>query len=53
VRWTENIPNNTKYNLQKVFELRQANGKNESFETVEKQIFQNSLDMFWLFSSKQ
>lgn len=46
VRGTENIPNNTKYNLKKVFDLRQANGKKETWEQFEKQIFQNSKDIF-------
>ncbi len=46
VRWQENLPNNTKYNLEKVFELRQENGKNETFEQVEKQVFENSIQFF-------
>lgn len=46
VRGTENIPNNTKYNLQKIFELRTANGKKETFEEIEKQIYKNSLEIF-------
>lgn len=46
VRWQENIPNNTKYNLEKVFSLREENGKNETFEQVEKQIYENSIIFF-------
>lgn len=46
VRWTENTPNNTKYNLKKVFELRQANWKNETWEQFEKQVFENSKKIF-------
>lgn len=46
VRWTENIPNNTKYNLKKVFELRQINGKKETWEQFEKQIFENSKEIY-------
>lgn len=45
-RWQENIPNYTKYNLQKVFELRKENAKKESFEEVETQIYKNSVDFF-------
>jgi len=48
VRNTENIPNNTKYNLKKVFELRLNNWKKESWEDFEKQIYKNSLEIFWL-----
>lgn len=46
VRWSENIPNNTKYNLLKVFQLRQANWKNETWEEFEKQVFENSKKIF-------
>lgn len=46
VRWQENIPNNTKYNLEKVFELRKENGKKETFWEVEKQIYENSRKFF-------
>lgn len=46
VRGQENIPNNTKYNLEKVFELRKENRKKETFLEVQKQIYQNSLDFF-------
>lgn len=46
VRWTENIPNNSKYNLRKIFELRQENWKKETWEQFEKQVFQNSKDIF-------
>ncbi len=46
VRWQENIPNYTRFNLEKVFELRKENGKKESFEEVEKQIYENSTKFF-------
>lgn len=46
VRWTENIPNNVKYNLKKVFDLRQENWKNETWEQFEAQIFKNSKEIF-------
>lgn len=46
VRWIENIPNNTKYNLQKVFELRKENGKKETFSEFKKQVFENSKNIF-------
>lgn len=48
VRWQENIPNNTKYNLEKVFELRKENGKKETFEEVENIIYKNSCVFFWI-----
>lgn len=48
VRWQENIPNYTKYNLQKVFELRQENWKKESFEELENKVYQNSCKFFWI-----
>lgn len=48
VRGSENIPNNTKYNLLKIFELRKEAGKNETFEEFENQIYQNSKDFFWI-----
>jgi TatD DNase family protein len=46
VRWSENIPNNAKYNLKKVFNLRQENWKKETWEDFEKQVFQNSKNIF-------
>lgn len=46
VRWSENIPNNTKYNLKKVFDLRQANWKKETWEEFEKQVYENSMKIF-------
>lgn len=45
-RWEENIPNYTKYNLQKVFDLRQENGKTETFWELEAQIYENSRKFF-------
>lgn len=48
VRWEENIPNYTKYNLKKVFELRKENWKKESFEEVENIIYENSKNFFWI-----
>lgn len=46
VRWTENIPNNTRYVLEKVCELRKENWKKETPEEVENQIYKNSLEFF-------
>lgn len=46
LRWQENIPNNTKYNLEKVFTLRQENGKKETFLEVEKQLYENAKRFF-------
>lgn len=46
VRWQENIPNYTKFNLDKIYELRNQNGKPEDFETVKQQIYNNSLNFF-------
>ncbi len=46
VRGQENIPNNTKYNLEKVFELRQKNEKKETFKEIEKQVYENSIHFF-------
>ena len=51
VRWQENIPNNTKYNLEKVFELRKENGKKETFWEVEKQIYE--APEFYLWTHKR
>jgi len=50
LRGEENQPANVKYVLDKIFELRQENDKNENYEEVEKQIFQNSLEFFWVKS---
>ena len=46
VRWTENFPNNTRYILEKVCELRQWNDKKETSEEIENQIYENSLKFF-------
>lgn len=46
VRWTENFPNNTKYILEKIHELRNYNWKKESFEEVQKVIYENSREIF-------
>lgn len=46
VRWTENIPNNTKFVLEQVFRLRQENGKKETFVEAEEQIYKNSCEFF-------
>lgn len=46
VRWTENIPNNTRYNLEKVFELRKENWKKDSREDFKSQIYKNSINAF-------
>lgn len=46
VRWSENYPNNLKYILKKIYELRTENWKNESFEEIEKTIYENSLKIF-------
>lgn len=46
VRWEENYPNNLKYTLKKVYDLRVENWKKESFEEIEQKIYQNSLDIF-------
>lgn len=48
VRWQENIPNYSRYNLEKVFELRKENWKKESFEEVENKIYENSKKFFWI-----
>lgn len=48
VRWQENIPNNTKYNLEKVFELRLENWKKENLQEVEDKIYENSKKFFWI-----
>ncbi len=46
VRGTENIPNNTRYTLEKVFELQKENGLSLSFEEFEAEIYKNSLKIF-------
>lgn len=46
VRWTENFPNNTKYILEKICELRKENDKKETPEEIENEIYKNSLEFF-------
>lgn len=48
VRWTENIPNNIKYTLEKIISLRLGNGKDETPEIIKQQIYANSLEVFWV-----
>lgn len=48
VRWQENIPNYTRYNLEKVYELRMQNWKKESLEELENKIYENSKKFFWI-----
>lgn len=42
VRWTENIPNNTKYILEEIYKLRKENWKSESLEELREIIYNNS-----------
>ena len=46
VRWTENNPSNLKYILQKIYELRQSNWKNETLNEIENTIYKNSLEIY-------
>lgn len=46
VRWTENIPNNCKYILNHVYNLRKQNWKNETFDEVKETIYRNSCEFF-------
>lgn len=48
VRGTQNIPNNTRYTLERVFELQKNNGLTVSFEEFENEIYKNSLEIFGL-----
>jgi len=48
VRGTQNIPNNTRYTLEKVYELQKQNWLDMIFDEFMKQIYQNSLDIFGL-----
>jgi len=46
VRWTENIPQNTIYNLEKVYSLQKINWLNLTFEDFKKVIYNNSIEIF-------
>lgn len=48
VRWQENIPNYSRYNLNKIFELRKENWKKESLLEIENIIYENSKKFFWI-----
>lgn len=48
VRGTQNIPNNTRYTLQRVYELQKENGLDMDFDEFMKEIYQNSLEIFRL-----
>ncbi len=46
LRWTENIPQNTYYNLEKIYYLKKENWLDISFEEFENIIYNNSKDFF-------